>query len=321
MNLFSDDFGVIDTDEELASMQNQFPFYDPAYICQASVPSRIKTKEWMEKLWIQYAPYADKDFLEEFKRQFTQRSWELYLGATLINHGFILKKNIAEGPDFEIQDKEGKRITWIEAIAVTKGKGIDKVPDISYGVVQSVPVDQISLRLSSALKEKYEKYLVYIKNGIIKSEDPYIIAVDRSECGLGDPYGPQILSVLFGIGDPALHMRVGGKPVENPEISWTHRPLLNKGNGKNVPMLFFEDSSHAGISAVIYTRDHVINSPRKLEEMGENFFIVHNPNAANQLPDNFFPFGEEYRASDGYVNRIREQKNYTKPDPFEYLEQ
>ena len=321
MGLFSDDFGTINTDEELASMQNQFPFYDPAYICQAAVSTRIKTKEWMEKLWTEYEPYADKDFLPEFKRRFTQRSWELYLGATLLSRGFNLKKNTTEGPNFEIQSKGGKTLTWIEAITVTKGEGIDKVPEMSYGVVQNIPIDQISLRLSSALKEKHEKYLTYIKNGIVKPGDPYIIALDRSECGLGDPYGPQILSVLFGIGDPALRMRVGDKPVENPEVSWTHQPLLNKRNGKGVPMLFFEDPGHAGISAVIYTKDHVINSPRNPQEMGENVTIIHNPNAKYKLADNFFPFGTEYKASEGYVNRIRDKKDYVQPDPFEYLEQ
>jgi len=62
-----------------------------------------------------------------------------------------------------------------------------------------------------------------------------------------------------------------------------------------VPMFFFENHEHAGISAVIYSKDTILNSPRLSQEMGENFFIVHNPHAINPLPDNFFPFGAEYK--------------------------
>lgn len=320
MKLFSETFDPVLTDEALSRLCKDFPKYDPAYLCQASAKLREKTKNWMEDLWMQYEPYADQHFLTDFKIQFTQRSWELYLGAVFLGHGFNLGTNKGEGPDFDLLDKSNNRIAWVEAIAVTKGSGDDKVPETFYNFVGSVPTEEINLRLSSGLNTKYKKYSSDCKNKFIEENEPYVIAIDRSELGHVDSTLPNILKVLFGIGDPALRMRIGGLPVENPEMFWTRKETVEKKNGEPIPMLFFENPEHAGISAVIYSKDHVINSPRGIKEIGQNFFIVHNPLAKNPLPKGVFPFGTEYVAEDGFIKISLEKEEYTKPDPFEFLE-
>lgn len=320
MKLFSEIFNPVKSDKDLEKLISEFPDYDPGYLCQSASDSRKVTKNWMEGLWAQYEPFADPHFLEEFKRQFTQRSWELYLGAVILNHGFRLGKNIGKGADFELQDQDGSRLAWIEAIAVTPGRGADRVPDMEYGSVVNVPVDQISLRIISALKKKHDKYLSDLKKSLLRPEDPYVIAIDRSECGIGDPVIPQILKVLFGIGDLALRVSVGGKRTGEPVSFWMAQSALIKRNGEMIRMSFFEDPKHAGISAVIYTKDHVINSPRSPRDIGENFIVVHNPNAKNPLPIGFFPFGEEYVAEKGEIKKTKEHGNYHSPNPFEDLE-
>lgn len=321
MNLFSDDFGIVKTDEELASLQNQFPHYDPGYICQASANTRQKVKAWMEELWKQYSPYADKQFLEDFKRQFTQRSWELYLGATLLNRGFNLGEHKDAGPDFDLRSKAGnKRLTWIEAVAVEKGRGNDRVPDVIYGSVSNVPEEQMVLRLAGALEEKFKKYCMDLDKKIVKSNEPYIIAIDRSNLQHVDASTPLILKALFGVGDLTITFEVGNNGHKPKDVSWSERPKLDKINGQSVPMRFFLESEHAGISAVIYSHHSVINSPRIPGEMGENFIVVHNPYAQNPLPHNFFPFGDEFAAKQNFVQRIREKKDYKHSDAFDYLE-
>ncbi len=319
-NLFSENWPIINTDEELLELCEKFQKYDPSYICQATASSRQKTKSWMESLWKQYEPYADRNFLEEFKLHFAQRGWELYFGVALLNHGFFLPPNKNEGPDFDLQNMNEQRLCWIEAIAIEKGDGVDKVPEIvPNGLVVDVPTEKMTLRLSSGLNEKFQKYLSYLEKNIVSDNEPYVIAIDRSELEHGDALLPNILKALFGIGNPALRMRIGGMPMENPESFWTHQPTIQKNNGQSISMHFFNDLAHAGISAVIYNINSVINSPRDSKEMGENFFIVHNPLAKNPLPKGFFSFGTEYIVEDEHVKEIRKPGKFNKPDPFEWL--
>lgn len=318
-DLFSEEFPSVNSDKEFDKLCADFSKYDPGYLCQATYSLRKHTKDWMEKLWLQYKPYADIQFRTDFRHQFTQRAWELYLGATLLNRGFDLGKHRNSGPDFDLRNATGKRIAWIEAVTATQGNGADRVPDIAYGAVSSVPVEKMVLRIANSLYVKYKKYCSDRESGLVSENDPYVIAIDRSELGHGDALLPLILKALFGIGDLALRMRVGGESVEEPERFWTSLPSLEKTNGQIIPMLFFENPEHSGISAVIYTKDHVINSPRNSNEMGENFVVVHNPLAKNPLLRGIFPFGEEYIAEDGFIKKIRESKNYERPDPFAYL--
>lgn len=316
MKLFSENLGSVETDEELASLQSQFPNYDPGYICQSAGLPRRKEKEWMEKLWEQYEPYADSYFPEAFKRQFAQRSWELYLGTTLLNRGFNLGKYRNTGPDFDVQDKGGNRLAWIEAVTTEKGSGNDRVPDVVYGVAMNLPEEKMMLRITNVLNEKFKKYCTELANGAIKENEPYVIAINRSKIDYPDPGLPLILKVLFGIGHLSLRIMVEGKRQENPETFWTGRPKVSKRSGKDVPMLFFEDANHVGISAVIYCRDSILNSPRLPQDMGENFVIVHNPLAKNPLPNGFFAFGDEYKVEEGYVKKIRGRKKWGKPNLF-----
>jgi hypothetical protein len=87
-----------------------------------------------------------------------------------------------------------------------------------------------------------------------------------------------------------------------------------------VPIKFFLDPAHAGISAVIYSTDNILSSPRVPAEMGENFIIAYNPHAKNPLPQHFFPFGSEFVWKDNAAVPVRGRKEYATPDPFDYLE-
>lgn len=321
MELFSENLGSIKSDEELTSLKQQFPEYDLAYICQATLFDRKKVREWMERLWKQYEPYADKQFLKDFKRQFTQRAWELYLGTTFMNRGFHLGKHRAVGPDLDIRDEaSGKRLVWIEAIAVEKGEGNDRVPDVVYGGVSSVPEEQMMLRLAGALEKKFKRYCSELEKGVVKDDEPYVIAIDRSALQHVDASAPLILKTLFGIGDLTITFELGDNGHKPKDVFWSELPKLDKISGKPVPMRFFLDATHAGISAVIYSHHDIINSPRVPKEMGENFLIAHNPYAKNPLLHNFFPFGDEFVVKENSVQRIRKKKDYNHPDAFDYLE-
>lgn len=303
--LFNENIGSASNSTQLAELKKKFNHYDPIYVASAAISSRTKFREWLETLWEKYEPYADKNFIDEFKKQFTQRAWELHLGSTLLNRGYILESKTPSGPDFKISHKDIN--IWIEAIAVKKGYGKDKVPDLEAEgeiVVIDVPEKEMMMRLTSALKEKYRKYLQYLENGQIKETDPFVIAIDRSDLKHLDAQIPLILKCLFAIGYQVLFIK-NGKPKPKIEGStWSSRDKINKANGSEIPLLFFRDATYKGISAVIYCVYDILNSPKDPSHMGNNFVLVYNPFAKNPLPDNFFEFGETWIKKGNHLKKF-----------------
>jgi len=61
-------------------------------------------KKNIEHMWSLYEPYADKDFLQEVRKDFHPRFWEMYLGFSLINQGVSLEQYDKRqgGPDLLI---------------------------------------------------------------------------------------------------------------------------------------------------------------------------------------------------------------------------
>lgn len=315
--LFSEKLGVAKTDQKLLVLQSQYKKYDPSYVCQ-SVREYSGHRLWMEELWEQYKSYADKGFIGDFKMHFSQRAWELYLGATFLNRGFSLEMR-KFGPDFSVHDiKTNTRLAWVEATSVQKGNGVEKVPETVFGRVVSVPTEQMLLRLSGALSEKFKQYSSWL-NSVVAINEPFVIAIDRSELEHVDVI-PLILKVLFGIGDYTLTFKSGASHHEPNGSYWSDLASIKKRNGNPVTTNFFLDPSHTGISAVIYSNDGILNSPRQPTEMGENFIMIHNPLAKNPLPAHIFPFGTEYMMKGDLVECIRESKKFTKPDIFHFEE-
>lgn len=312
--LFSDNFPTITSDKELEELCNKFPDFDASYICQGSGSSRVGVRNWMEDLWKLYHPYADKHFTQEFKRNFGQRSWELYLGSTFLKRGYALEK-VKQGPDFKIV-KDGKH-AHVEAVAPRAGSGPDKVPDMMHGQVVSVPEDQMILRLTTALSDKKVTYEEYLKKGILKDTDPFVIAINRSSVMHPDTLMPLVIKCLFGVGDLVLKIPINpirGGPIKSAksESSWSGKPFLKKRTGSDVSMLFFENPANAGVSAVMYSVDSIINSPQEPGLMGENIVTIHNPNAKNPIPKNFIVFGEERMAKEDFLYVTRKAQKWSR---------
>ncbi len=274
-SIFTDDFPIIDNNLELEELVKKYFEYDRYYIVSGCTIDR-RTK--FDNLYSKYYPYADTHFLTEVKKKFHQRTWEMYLGCALLDRNIIFSsKNI--GPDFLIEDN-GKKI-WIECIACEKGavESPDRVPDMIYGIPQIVPVDEILIRIAGALKAKKEKYDEYIKSGIVKEEDQFIIAVNAGGLGHSMDYWPLILKCVFAVGYPTLSIPVEQGPVVQ---SISTVPYIFKKNGRKVPMTFFIEKENMGICAVMYSKNDVLNHPHKL---GEDIILVHNPLARTPLEE------------------------------------
>lgn len=305
--LFNENLGKASNSKELAKLKKKLSHYDPSYVAISTMTTHPEFRDELESIWEQYRPYADSSFPNEFKKQFSQRAWELHLGSTLLNRGYTLGNHSNTGPDFKIP-YEDKNI-WIEAIAVEKGDGQDRVPNIEFGKAIDVPEKEMLLRLTAGLKEKYQKYLSYLKDNIVGQNDPFVIAIDRSPLEHLDPQIPLILKCLFAIGYQVLFLKKEKTQTKTEGSTWSAREKVNKISGNEVEMLMFRNSSFEGISAIIYCAQNILISLRDPNRMGDNFIIVHNPFAKNPLPDSFFKFGEEWKQEGDQVKKIRENND------------
>lgn len=247
--------------------------------------------DFVEEMWKKYAPYAEPEFLNKAKEDFHAKTWEMYVGYLLIDYGFNLqKKTKKEGPDLHLL--WNNRSIWIEATAPGSGTGDNKVPEYRFNEVSDQPSDQIILRFTSAIKEKFEKYKSYRSNGIINEDDFYIIAINggRVRYSSGAPTRPYIVSSVLPSGNPVFTFdEQSGKLVNSFH---QYRDAVTTAKGSPVPTDIFMNKDYAGISAVLYSYMNVVNRPNK---MGVEIHFVHNRSLANnKLPLGIFPFGTEW---------------------------
>ena len=282
--LFSDDFPAVTSNEGLAAAFARYPNYDRYYVSSGSVPDRRKR---FEALWQAYWPYADSHFLGQYKHAFHARTWEMYLGAMLLMHGYQLepaarRPSRGGGPDICVIAPTG---AWIEAVAPGPGVTGDAVPPDPVGQVFSPPEDQLLLRLTQAMDSKRQQHQHHRDSGVIGAGDAYVVAVNGGIRGPQSAQLPLMLKCLFGIGHLAIPLS-GGEPY------WTSRRAINKQSGDPVPIALFEDTAYGGISAAIYSEANVLNHSK---ELGADCMMIHNPEALNPIADGAFAFMEQWR--------------------------
>jgi hypothetical protein len=288
-NLFTDNFPDVKSDEELEKVKQQYTIfgYDEYYIASGCLPER---REKFNKLWSVYEPYSDRHFLNQFKLKpnFHARTWEMYLGNVFLKNGLQIAPNENHCPDIKIISYNVP--VWVEAVVCKKGdKPENAVPEIEYGgsKAKKRPEDQMLLRLTNSLCEKFSKYKGYLSKSVINKNEPFIIAVNSGLLGRPDSVPPLICKCLFSLGDLKVPFSIGESASEPDSSYISTREYLYKKTGSPVSLSFFENEAHSGISAVIYSTITVLNHPKRI---GEDCILVHNPKAENPLDRNLFAF-------------------------------
>lgn len=258
-----------------------------------------QTRLYVESLWSTYAPYADEHFLDDAPKHFQERFWEMYLGNTLLVHGFCLARSSkAGGPDFSIT-VGGKRI-WIEATAPSAGVGDNAVPPMQDGVAEDVPGDAITLRIRHAIYEKKKQWENHLKKGLVQPGDGYIVAINskRIRTIVSEGQIPYIVKSVYPFGAYAIALDRNSLNVVDSRFEYREKILKKKG--KSVSTDIFLNPDHAAISAVLYSSVDCANHPAVF---GADFITVHNSVAAHRLPMRTFPFGTEYWIDDDFLHR------------------
>lgn len=257
-------------------------------------------KEFVEQLWGKYRPYADPHFREDAKEHFQQRFWEMYLGVTLISHGFTLDAGGTTGPEFSITIA-GKKIWW-EAVAPERGNGTDAVPEFVYGasVLTDVPAERIILRLRHAIEEKHRKYQHYLDQVVLNGNDAYVIAIN-SKCVhpiVSEIEMPYIIKAVLPFGNFVIVWDRNKNLLV--DTCYEYRDVIRKKSGSDVPTDIFLDFQYSGISAVLHSSVDAVNRPATF---GADFILVHNPHAKNPIRPGTFKFGTEYWVEDDKLKR------------------
>ncbi|MFO0780465.1 MAG: hypothetical protein U0519_01025 [Candidatus Gracilibacteria bacterium] len=247
-----------------------------------------------KKLWENFAPYADSNFITETQKQFHPRSWEMYMGNVLLKRNTLseAKQKIKprnEGPDFILNDG-----TYIGCIACSKGdqEKADSVRPPFYAknpdeiMVQDVPIDKMILRITQALKDKaIDQYERWKKKKWFDAKAPFVIAINSGDLEWPQDYLgiPLIIKALFGLEFLQID--------QNKNDSFTWRDEIQKGEG--VPVTYFTGKDFSFVSGVIFSDQYVLNHP---EKVGDDCIFVNNPFAQN--PANLADFFKSWLATE-----------------------
>lgn len=187
------------------------------------------------------------------------------------------------GPDFRFEH-DGLTM-WVEAIS-PEPKGLPEhwmtAPKADEFKVGNFPHNEILLRWTAALKEKWQKLQDYHQKKIIKENDAYVIAVNGCQLGAlpvnhGITRYPFAIEAVYPVGPLAYELdratgRIGKAIV-------TQRLSIRNKNNAPVATTIFADPAYSGISAVIAcTMDRSDDASLPLD-------VIHNHFARVRVPD------------------------------------
>ncbi|KUK77364.1 MAG: Uncharacterized protein XD93_0379 [candidate division WS6 bacterium 34_10] len=300
--LFDDKFPEdIKTNKELRILRDSYPDYDPFYLATGAIKERRKK---VDKIWNIFKPYASCHFLREYKlnENFNSRTWEMYIGATLIKNNLKIKTSKEDSwPDFIINDS-----IYLECTACRNASSPNKpdyIPPLEYGKVIDVPREQMIMRITSVIKDKYTTYKKNLNKDKTLKNNPFVIAINSGIFHSSKlSMFPLIYDVLYGLGDLRLTIERSGMKVSPGKLDITQREKIYKyKESKKSPIavnLFLTDKFKE-ISAVIFSSQLIINTPNKL---GNDCLIIPNPHAKNPIDINLFPF---FRSPEEVESKIK----------------
>ena len=271
----------------------------------------LDLRVYIEKLWVDYQYYADIDFRQKIREDFHSRFWEMYLTCTLLYKSYPVKRKLKnEGPDILIEDSSHR--IWIEAIAPSGGRenNLDKVRDMEYGVAQDVPDKEITLRYCGAIKDKFNKYLGYLEQNLIRPEDSFVIALNSCKIphAIMDLNPPRIIKAVFPIGDWQLNIDKNIHKVVESGLQF--RPDIKRASGSTVSTNVFLNPDYQNLSGILYS--HASVGSYQLTNMGSDFIYIHNPLAMNnRVPEGYFKFGKEFIPTEDNEQYIIECREHT----------
>ncbi|MDP1947920.1 MAG: hypothetical protein Q8L77_10520 [Nitrospirota bacterium] len=234
-----------------------------------SLPGASEYLEQMERYWRTYQPFASQDFQHQLLAdddKFYSLTWELMLGATLLEKGYHLEPSINDKRPDLCLILEGKRI-WIECCLPTGGDP-SKPNSVTETVLTSdgdfefhdVDHDKSVLRCTQILSEKKRQHLRWIAKGVCNQDEPFLIALNGRNLQLSifNSSLPQILRALYGTGD--MYVVLDSKDAEYRESGYHFKPQIDKSETTPISTTFFLEKDNSHISGVLFSTNWIMRS-------------------------------------------------------------
>ena len=269
------------------------------------------------ELWAKGFPDRDKKLVKEFQTTFNSSFWEIYLYKLFSEYNFTFNWEHSS-PDFFLSS-DG--IDFIVE-ATTANKATDEKPnewDKEETLVNPLNPEAYEnyqnnmneanrysiIRLSNGILSKFRKYKDnYSKLEHVKNK-PFVIAIAPFE----QPffyyqYSRPIMALLYDIYvDEELSYK---NPNDYPYPPTVYLNTIEKDNGSEIPLGFFNDDSMKEVSAVIFSCNAVwsklsdkekmllfltkqgITMEKTHELIEDGLFVFHNPYAKHPLDKSIF---------------------------------
>ena len=277
---------------------------DDADLCYQNIRAaecraEAEIKEGLEALWLQYEPYADTNFQNDFALDPDPKFWEMYLTVQMLDAGKNVRPRFdlpnahrGAGPDIKIID--GERTIWIEAIAPEPGNNADRVPDIipisEGGGAQEAPRREVELRITHAMETKREIFANYKDRGLVAEEDICVIAISGSRfLAQSSSFGmPRAVSAVYPVGDLVVTFDPAtGQAVDE---GYDYSGEIQRTRGSPIPRIGFWSNRYPQISGLIWSRRSIGNFCGQANDLA----FVHNTGARRGLTPHWTDWIEEY---------------------------
>lgn len=265
------------------------------------VPEDSAYLEHMESLWRIYRPFASPDFQHQMladNDKFYSLTWELILGAKLLEKGYHLERSINDARPDLCLIWEGKRV-WIECCLPTGGDPSkpNSVTDPPYdGEFHKACPDKSVLRCTQVLSEKKQQHLRWIEKGVCNQDDPFLIAINGCNLKLKiyNSSLPQILRALYATGD--MYAVIDPKDTEYRNSGYLFQPKIDKSETTSISTTFFLEKENSHISGVLFSTDWIMR-----HSSSPQYCYVENINATNRTGTVFTEFCQTYEYSEGQI--------------------
>ena len=257
--------------------------------------------EYMERYWRTYQPFASPKFQRQLLMddgKFYSLTWEMMLGAILLEKGYHLERSIDDDRPDLCLILEGKRI-WIECCLPTGGdpsKPNSVTETVADGEFRNVDPDKSVLRCTQALSEKKLQQIRWIAKGVCNQDEPFLIAINGRNLKLriDNSSLPQILRALYGTG--SMYAVLDSKDPKYKESGYHFKPEIDK-SGTPISTTFFLEKDNSHVSGVLFSTDWIMcasSSPQ--------YCYVENINAANRTGTVFTEFCQTYEYQENQIS-------------------
>jgi hypothetical protein len=189
------------------------------------------------------------------------------------------------GPDFH--QFENKFECVIASFGKTQVENFQRNGINSNVSVTTLPRTKLHLRITNAVKEKKKQYYRNIKNGVINTNDPFILAIDISMLSaeyriLDENRFGELLLVTIGAGE--MQIVIDKNTMQKSRIDYKRYDVIKKTNNSEVEVAIFLKDDYKFISAILFTSAELKTSYNR-----DNCIFMINPNANNKFDIKNYP--------------------------------